>query len=91
MYWEDAVVAAGFAIPLAVAAVASAVIRFIALYDVYRSLDPANAVLFVVLSIFVGITEPFFLFFNRDKDTGMPPRRPEPDYEAPRQEDWETM
>ena len=65
----------GFALPLAVAAVAAAVIRFIALYDVFRSLDPDNAVLFLVLSILFGITEPFFLFFNRDKDAGMPPRR----------------
>lgn len=85
VYWEDALIAAGFAIPLAAAAIAAAVIRYIALYDLYRSLDPVNAVLFLVLSIFVGITEPFFLFFNRDKDGGMPPRRPE----QPRQETWE--
>ena len=51
------------------------VIRFVALFDVYRSLDPANAVLFLVLSILVGVTEPFFLFFNREKDLGMPPRK----------------
>ena len=75
IYWQDAMVAVGFALPLAVAAVAAAVIRFIALYDVFRSLDPDNAVLFLVLSILFGITEPFFLFFNRDKDAGMPPRR----------------
>lgn len=91
MYWQDAMVAAGFALPLAAAAVASAVIRFIALYDVFKSLDPDNAVLFLVLSILVGITEPFFLFFNRDKDAGMPPRRPEPVCEEPRQETWETV
>ena len=90
LYWEDAVVAVGFAIPLVVAAVTSAVIRFIALYDVFKSLDPDNAVLFLVLSILVSITEPFFLFFNRDKDSGMPPRRPAPAYEAPRQENWES-
>lgn len=87
-YWENALVAAGFALPLAVVAAAAAVIRFVALYDVFRSLDPANAVLFLVLSVLVGITEPFFLFFNRDKDAGMPPRR-EPVYEA--QESWEDM
>ena len=62
-------------LPLAGVAIAAAVIRFVALYDVYRSLDPNNAVLFLVLSIFFGVTEPFFLFFNRDKDAGMPPRR----------------
>ena len=27
--------------------------------------------MFLVLSIFFRITEPFFLFFNREKDTGM--------------------
>lgn len=68
--------------------IAYAVIRFMALYDVYKSLDPANSVLYLVLSILVSPTEPFFLFFNRNKDTGMPPRRPAP--EQPRQEPWET-
>lgn len=75
IYWEKLMVALGVALPLAGVAVAAAVIRFVALYDVYRSLDPGNAVLFLVLSIFFGVTEPFFLFFNRDKDAGMPPRR----------------
>jgi len=80
----------GFGLLLAAVTIAAMVIRYIALYDVYKSLDPDNAVLFLVLSILVGITEPFFLFFNRDKDCGMPPRR-EPAYEAPRQETWEAM
>lgn len=75
VHWQDAMVAAGFALPLAAVAVAVSVIRYIALFDVYRSLDPDNAVLFLVLSICFGVTEPFFLFFNRDKDVGMPPRR----------------
>lgn len=72
--------------------IAYAVIRFMALYDVYKSLDPANSVLYLVLSILVSPTEPFFLFFNRNKDTGMPPRRPAPDAtpQQPRQEPWET-
>lgn len=51
------------------------VIRYMALYDVYMSMDPSNGVLFLVLSIFFPITEPFFLLLNRDKDKGMPPRR----------------
>ena len=72
--------------------IAYAVIRFMALYDVYKSLDPANSVLYLVLSILVSPTEPFFLFFNRNKDTGMPPRRPAPETipEQSRQEPWET-
>ncbi len=65
----------GLCLPLAGAAIASAVIRYMALYDVYRSLDPANSVLYLVLSVLIKVTEPFFLFFNRDKDGGMPPRK----------------
>lgn len=89
----DAILGLGFAVigcalPLAGCAIAYAVIRYMALYDVFRSLDPGNATLFLVLSIFMGVTEPFFLFFSRDKDDGMPPRRPEPAYEQP-QYAWE--
>lgn len=73
----------GLCLPLAGIAIAYAVIRYMALYDVYRSMDPSNCVLFTVLSILVSITEPFFLFFNRNKDLGMPPRRQEPVYQAP--------
>ncbi len=65
----------GLCLPLVGVSLAFAVIRFMALFDVYRSLDPSNAVLFLVLSIFFGITTPFFLFFNRQKDEGMPPRK----------------
>ena len=65
----------GLVLPLAAAAIGIAVIRYMALYDVYRSLDPNNAVLFLVLSILFSPTEPFFLFFNREKDLGMPPRK----------------
>ena len=63
------------AMPLAAVTIAQCVIRYMALYDVYRSLDPANAVLYLVLSILFSPTEPFFLFFNREKDLGMPPRK----------------
>ena len=69
---------AGLALPLAGVAIAYAVVYYMALYDIFKSLDPNNCVLFLVLSIVFGVTEPFFLFFNRNKDGGMPPRRPEP-------------
>ena len=72
----------GVVMPLAAAHVAYLVIRFMALYDVYRSLDPSNSVLYLVLSILFRVTEPFFLFFNREKDLGMPPRKQETVYEA---------
>ncbi len=76
----------GLCLPLAGIAIAYAVIRYMALYDVYRSMDPSNCVLFLVLSIVFSVTEPFFLFFSRNKDMGMPPRRQEPVYEEPQ---WE--
>ena len=69
----------GLCVPMAAMTIAAAVIRYMALYDIYRSLDPANSVLFLVLSIFFGVTEPFFLFFNRNKDDGMPPRKVQED------------
>lgn len=73
----------GLCLPLAGVAIAFAVIRYMALYDIYRSMDPVNCVLFLVLSILFGVTEPFFLFFNRNKDLGMPPRRQETVYQEP--------
>ncbi len=79
----------GLCLPMLGVALAFAIIRYMALYDVYRSMDPGNAVLFLVLSILFRPTIPFFLFFNRNKDGGMPPRRqPDPVYEASQQEPW---
>ena len=81
----------GIGLPLAGVAIAAAVIRYAALYDIYTSCDPDNNVLFTVLSILFGFTEPFFLFFSRNKDGGMPPRRETAEhsrYEA-QPETWE--
>lgn len=75
----------GLSVPLAGVTIAAAVVRYMALYDIYNSMDPFNSVLFLVLSILFGVTEPFFLFFNRHKDGGMPPRKQEPVYEVPQQ------
>ena len=74
-------------LPLIGISIAYAVFRYMALYDIYKSLDPANSVLFLVLSILFGVTEPFFLFFSRNKDDGMPPRK-EPSQDAPSSNDW---
>lgn len=68
----------GLSVPLMGVTIAAMVLRYMAMYDIYVSCDPANSVLFLVLSILVGITEPFFLFFSRNKDLGMPPRKPAP-------------
>ena len=67
-------------IPLVGIAIAVMAIRYIAMYDLYTSCSPQNNVLFLVLSIFFTVTEPFFLFFIRNKDEGMPPRRQQPQY-----------
>ena len=82
------------AVPMGVAAIAMNVIRYIALYDVYTSVDPRNSVMYIILSILFSVTEPFFLFFNRKKDDGMPPRREAPKveapvWEAPKEEPWD--
>lgn len=47
----------------------------IALYDIYTSCNPKHNVLFLVLGIIFGVTIPYFLFFNRKKELGMPPRK----------------
>ena len=83
----------GLFVPMMGIAIAQMVIRYMALYDVYKSMDPSNCVMFLVLSILFSFTEPFFLFFNRNKDEGMPPRRQQPVYEQPvyqaPQEPWD--
>lgn len=68
----------GLLLPLCGVAIATAVLRYMALYDIYTSMDPGNSVLFTVLSILFSVTEPFFLFFNRNKDDGMPPKKTAP-------------
>ena len=76
--------ATGLALTMFGISIAAAVIRYMALYDIYVSMDPANSVLFLVLSIIFNVTEAFFLFFSRNRDDGMPPRR-----EVPREPAWE--
>lgn len=79
--------------------IAQTVIRYMALYDLYSSVNPAYNVVFIVLSIIpvTNVAEPFFIFFNRKKDLGMPPRSDipaEPVPEEPRylpvREPWEN-
>lgn len=73
------------AAPLMILSLVKMVISYIALYDVYTSCDPANSVLYLILSIIPAIstiTQPLFLFLCRNQDGGMPPRREEPAGEA---------
>lgn len=70
--------------------IAQMVFRYIALYDLYASCEPRNDTVYLLLSIFFRAVEPFFLFICRNKDQGMPPRRPEYDYQPPVEEPtWE--
>ena len=66
------------------------VFRYIALYDLYASCEPRNDTVFLLLSIFFQVVEPFFLFACRNKDQGMPPRRPVYEYQPPESPAEET-
>lgn len=79
-------------LPLLVVAIIYLVFYYIALHDIYKSCDPGNATLYLVLSILFNITLPIFLMICRDKDNGMPARQQEqPVFEAPQPpvEPWE--
>ena len=69
------IVTLGLALPMIGVAIAKAIIYYMAMYDLYTSCAPENNVAFLVLSIIFRVTEPFFIFFNRNNDKGMPPRR----------------
>lgn len=60
-----------------IVSVIAAVFEYVCLYDLYASCVPENKVLFLVLSILVNVTMPFFVFACRKKDSGMPPRKDE--------------
>jgi len=63
-------------------AVILVVFQYIALYDLFASCDPDNSVLYLVLSILLGVVLPFFVFACRNKDKGMPPKKEVPLVEA---------
>lgn len=65
------------AITLAVMAVDIVLMVFfyISLHDFYASTRPDRKVLYLVLSILIPVTMPFFVFSCRYADAGMPPRR----------------
>lgn len=54
--------------------ITATVFYYMSLYDYYASCRPANKVLFLLLSIFLGVPMPFFVFACRNDDLGMPPR-----------------
>ena len=55
--------------------VAFRVLRAIAYFDLFRSCQPGNAVLYLVMSILLPVLLPLLVFFVRNKDLGMPPRK----------------
>lgn len=70
-----AIVTLGLLLPMAGVGIAKAILYYMSMYDLYTSCAPENNTLFLVLSIIFRVTEPFFIFFNRNNDKGMPPRR----------------
>lgn len=79
-------------LPLMVVAIIQMIFTYIALYEVFKSCDPSNAVLYLVLSIFIGICQPVFLVICRNKDDGMPKPQPKIVAEAipqPAENPWE--
>lgn len=67
--------ALGVCLVMELVAIVLLVFEYIALNDLYRSCDPSNAVVFLVLSIIFPVTMPFLVFACRKKDLGMPPRK----------------
>ena len=51
------------------------VFEMIALNDLFAACDPSNVAVKIVLCILFVFTIPFFVFFSRKKDLGMPPRK----------------
>ena len=68
-------------LPLTVLSVVQTVYFYIALYDLFRSCEPKNSTLYLVLSLVGNVVisgaSCIFLMLCKDKDLGMPPRKPE--------------
>lgn len=58
------------------------VFLYIALYRIFKSCQPGNAVLYLLLAIFVSVSLPFILFAIRNKDEGMFQAYVNPPYEG---------
>ena len=59
-----------------VIAIVAVVIEYIAYYNLFFSCNPDNNVVFLVLGILFPVLLPFFVFSQRNRDYGMPPRKP---------------
>lgn len=69
-------------IPLIGIAITLTIHTWMAIYDLFRSCDPSNATVYLVVSIVGGFVvsgvQTIFMMICREKDLGMPPRREEP-------------
>lgn len=78
----------GVGIVTAITGIVYMVFYYISLSDLFRSCDPANATVYLVLSIvgnvlsgvisYAVILEPIFLLVTHGRDLGMPPRKEAP-------------
>lgn len=75
--------------------IASAICSWIAMYDLFLSCEPANATVYMVISVVGGFVvngiQCIFLMLCRNKDLGMPPRKestPPPVVEYQPEEPW---
>ncbi|MBQ8881639.1 MAG: hypothetical protein IJ030_05665 [Oscillospiraceae bacterium] len=69
--------------------IAILIYMYICCYDLFRSCDPDNGVLFLVLSILCHWILPVLVFAIRKRDGGMPPRRQPPQPPQPPQPEKE--
>lgn len=74
-----------------VLAIILTVFQYMALYDLFASCDPGNAVMYLVLTIFLGVVLPFFIFSCRNKDHGMPERKPAAPVQPVFQPTWQPQ
>ena len=69
------------AIPLIVLGIIHTVFFYMAMYDVFCSCEPKNSTMYLVLSLVGNVVVSgaccIFLMLCKDKDLGMPPRKPE--------------
>lgn len=64
-------------IAVAAISITQAVFVYIAYYNLFKSCDPDNATVYLVLGILFSICMPIFVFASRKKDKGMPPVQPQ--------------
>lgn len=69
-----------------VASIVGMVLYYMSLYDLYASCRPQQKVMFLVLSIVINVTLPFFIFACRKYDDGMAPQENQALPQPPSQE-----